>query len=203
MKCKITGSENGPLKVDCAGAKLSKEGTVFETKNPFYLCRCGHSKNKPLCDGSHTKIGFNSAKEIKEESLQVYKGKDIIINFNKSICSGAAICVRGLGSVFHSGFSKGWIVPDADNNENIISQISSCPSGALSYTLQDKTAIDSRIIPKINIIKNGPYKVEGIALEGFVTPNNFCPTKYTLCRCGYSKNKPYCDYSHAQNHWQD
>ncbi|HIC42997.1 MAG TPA: hypothetical protein EYO73_01485 [Sulfurimonas sp.] len=203
MGCKIIGFENGPLEVDCEAVVWTKQGEVFEVQNPSYPCRCGHSKNKPFCDGSHKKLGFSSEREIKEEVIQVYDGIDISINFNRSICSGAEKCVKGLSSVFHSGSSTDWIFPNDDTNEKIISQISACPSGALSYTLNKKTITDSRLSPKIDIIKNGPYNVEGIRLEGFNIPTNFSSTKYALCRCGYSKNKPYCDYSHVDNNWKD
>ncbi|MDF1880047.1 CDGSH iron-sulfur domain-containing protein [Sulfurimonas sp. MAG313] len=52
-------------------------------------------------------------------------------------------------------------------------------------------------------MKDGPYEVEGIDLDGFESPTNFCPSKYTLCRCVFSKNKPYCDYSHSYHNWKD
>ncbi|MDF1880909.1 (4Fe-4S)-binding protein [Sulfurimonas sp. MAG313] len=141
MSCKINGFKNGPLEVDCEKVVCTKEGKVFETDNPSHPCRCGHSKNKPFCDGAHVKAGFSSRREIKEEKLQVYDGKEISIHFNRSICSGAAKCVQGLSSVFHSGSSLDWIFPDDDTNEKIISQISACPSGALSYAINNKTEL--------------------------------------------------------------
>ncbi len=203
MRCKITGIENGPLEVDCAELVFTKEGEVLEAENPSYLCRCGHSKSKPWCDGSHAKTGFTSQREIDEEVLQVYEGKEINIHFNRSICAGAANCVHGLPSVFTSESSTNWIYPDNDTNDKIIKTVKSCPSGALSYSIQSKVTVDQRTEAKISIVKNGPYSVEGVKLEGMPTPTNFSTTKYTLCRCGHSKNKPFCDYSHAENNWSD
>jgi len=203
MSCKIIGFENGPLEVDCADAVFMQEGKELKVENLSHPCRCGKSQNKPFCDGSHVQAGFSDKREISQEVEQSYKGEEVTINFNRSICAGAGECVRGLATVFKSGDSDNWIFPDADSNENIIKTISACPSGALSYTVDGKTTIDTRVKPKVSIIKNGPYNVEGIKLEGMPIPTNFSETKYTLCRCGYSKNKPYCDYSHAQNDWND
>ena len=203
MNCKIIGFENGPLEVDCVDAVWMKDGKKLEVENPSHPCRCGKSKNKPFCDGSHVKEGFESKKEISDEVVQTYKGKELTINFNRSICAGASECVKGLSSVFKSGDGSNWIFPDEGSSENIIKTVSACPSGALSYTIEGKTSIDTRTKPSINIIKDGPYAVEGIKLEGMSVPTNFSSTKYALCRCGFSKNKPYCDYSHAQNNWKD
>lgn len=203
MNCKITGFENGPLEVDCKDAVLMQDTKKLDAKSPAYLCRCGQSKNKPFCDGSHVQAGFESKRVISEETLQTYEGKEITINFNRSICAGASECVKGLSSVFKSGNNSNWIFPDEDSNENIIKTISTCPSGALSYAIEGKISIDTRTKPKVSIIKNGPYAVEGITLEEMSVPTNFSTTKYTLCRCGFSKNKPYCDYSHAENSWSD
>ena len=203
MSCKIVGFENGPLEVDCVDVVFIKDGQKIEAENPAYLCRCGHSKNKPFCDGTHEKVGFTSKREISEETLQVYEGKEVTVNFNRSICAGSAKCVHGLPTVFKSDNSTDWIKPDSDKNAKIIETIKACPSGALSYTTNDKITVDKRIEPKITIMKNGSYYVEGIALEGMPIPTNFSTTKYTLCRCGHSKNRPFCDYSHADVSWSD
>ncbi len=203
MSCKINGVENGPLILECAENVLFKDGKELEKENPAYLCRCGHSKNKPFCDGTHEKVGFTSKREIAEETLQVYEGKEITVNFNRSICAGSAKCVHGLPTVFKSDNSTDWIKPDGDKNAKIIETIKACPSGALSYSVSGKTAIDVRSTPKMTVTKNGPYYVEGITLEGMPTPTNFSTTKYALCRCGHSKNRPFCDYSHAEHQWRD
>jgi len=203
MNDKIIGFENGPLEVDCAHAMFIQDGKKIEVKNLSHPCRCGKSKSKPFCDGSHVDAGFSDKKEISKEILQTYKGKEITINFNRSICAGAGKCVQGLASVFSLGNSQNWIFPDKGSNENIIKTISACPSGALSYSIDGKIILDTRSQAKVSIIKNGPYNVEGIKLKGMPIPTNFSETKYSLCRCGHSKNKPYCDYSHAEHNWNE
>ncbi|WP_205599180.1 CDGSH iron-sulfur domain-containing protein [Oceanobacillus halotolerans] len=60
-KVQIKVNDNGSYRVTGDVELVDKEGNVFETKKSFSLCRCGHSANKPFCDGTHKKIGFESA----------------------------------------------------------------------------------------------------------------------------------------------
>jgi CDGSH-type Zn-finger protein len=62
---KITVIENGPNKVELEGAtyRVARDGDGVETieRAVFFLCRCGHSSNKPFCDGTHKRVGFEAA----------------------------------------------------------------------------------------------------------------------------------------------
>lgn len=62
---RITVRDNGSLRVTGPVILEDAEGNVFETGESFSLCRCGHSQNKPFCDGSHRKAGFESAPRAK------------------------------------------------------------------------------------------------------------------------------------------
>ena len=205
MNANIIAVSNGPLvlKSDDNSSIIFKDGKKVRSSTPAYLCRCGASKNKPFCDGTHQHTHFFDKRDIKEELIQEYKGEKLTITFNRSICSGAANCVQQLPEVFSVKGSTAWISPDEADLESIIQTIKTCPSGALSYTINDKVNIDSRTTSKISIIKDGPYYVEAIDFKHRAVPTNFAPTKYALCRCGLSKNKPYCDYSHAEKEWSD
>jgi CDGSH-type Zn-finger protein/ferredoxin len=203
MPNKISVVENGPLVLTSAEDCLRKGGKPVERTNPAYLCRCGRSENKPFCDGAHSRVGFEGQREIDRERLQEYAGKAVTVHFNRSICSGAANCVRALPTVFKSEGSEDWIHPDRDDAAKIIKVVNACPSGALSYSQGGRTIVDRREKPRVAIVKDGPYNVEGVELEQTSAPTNGSATKYSLCRCGLSKNKPYCDYSHAEQHWKD
>ena len=203
MSNTIVEVENGPLILETDTPVLIQDGKVVITGATVYLCRCGASAKKPFCDGEHQKQGFTTKREIKRELLQKYEGKEITIYFNRSICAGAGACVKGLPSVFSTGNSTNWIKPNANSIDNIIKTINSCPSGALSYGINGKIYTDTKEVPKVTIVKNGPYNVEGIICSHKSKPTNCSETKYTLCRCGHSKNKPYCDYSHAEKNWKD
>lgn len=60
MSTKIQPLPNGPLKVDGDFTVLKADGSETEKKTPVFLCRCGHSSNKPFCDGSHKAQGFQA-----------------------------------------------------------------------------------------------------------------------------------------------
>ncbi len=203
MKATITPKEDGPLVLTSEDGILFSEDQQLETKNAAFLCRCGHSAKKPFCDGAHNKAGFSSAKEIDQQIIQEYTGREVCITFNRSICAGAAHCVHELPEVFSSQGSENWIFPDQGSLAEIEKTVCSCPSGALTYTVKGERFIDSRTQPKVSIVKNGPYIVESVPFEGAMDALHWSPTKYTLCRCGLSKNKPYCDYSHGEQGWSD
>jgi CDGSH-type Zn-finger protein/ferredoxin len=204
MKSRLTPQKDGPLQLDTEKRIIVKDGVQLEIEGSVLLCTCGQSGTKPICDFTHVSADFSSEREIDEEILQEYPGQEITVYFNRSICSGAGACVRGLPSVFRSGDSSNWIFPDEDTPAKIIERVKACPSGALSYGIGDgDVVIEEGGEEKITVVKDGPYNVEGIALDTLNTPTHGAASKYALCRCGFSQNKPFCDYSHAEKGWRD
>lgn len=63
-KAKIKINDNGPIRVSGEVELVDAEGNAFAEKATYYLCRCGHSKNKPFCDGTHKAEGFESAPRV-------------------------------------------------------------------------------------------------------------------------------------------
>ncbi len=127
---------------------------------------------------------------------QKYEGKNITVYFEGARCIHAARCVSGLPAVFKANVPGPWIDPDASDVEELAALIETCPSGALRYERNDGVANEGTPdINNISIIADGP-----LTLQGNVSINNKPGTspRATLCRCGASKNKPYCDGSHAQ-----
>jgi len=194
----ITLAPDGPYIVKALTRLSNKNGPV-ECKETMALCRCGASANKPFCDGTHAKIGFSSAKidNRTENSKESYRGKNITIHDNRGVCAHAGVCTDNLSEVFRMK-QEPWIDADAASVEDIINTIKSCPSGALSYSINNtENQDDADLEPNIFIAKNGPYVVS--AGEGLLDTNwgeGASKSKYTLCRCGASKNKPFCDGSH-------
>lgn len=181
------------------------------------LCRCGASKNKPFCDGTHSIIGFSSKNNNQDNNDnnknkinlkgKSYVGKKITIHDNRSICSHAAECVNNLPSVFRLN-QRPWIDPDDETItiEKIIETIRKCPSGALSYSIDGIGYRDYDGKPLVKVSKDGPYLVSGgIELIGGEAefPQNVSKEHYTLCRCGASNNKPFCDGSHNSINFRD
>lgn len=194
----ITLAPDGPYIVK-ALKHLSNNSGAVECKETMALCRCGASENKPFCDGTHAKIGFTSAKvdERTKDRKETYRGKKITIHDNRSICAHAGVCTDNLSVVFRMK-QEPWIDPDAASVEDIISTIQNCPSGALSYSIDDaKTQNNTDSEPNVFIAPNGPYVISGG--DGFLDTSwgeGASRSQYTLCRCGASKNKPFCDGSH-------
>ncbi|MCK5709503.1 MAG: CDGSH iron-sulfur domain-containing protein [Deltaproteobacteria bacterium] len=197
--------EDGPLIVKGLTILKNSKGEEVEAEMITALCRCGGSPNKPFCDGTHKKVGFFANRETDKpiDKEREYQGEDIAIYDNRVICSHAGECVRNLPSVFRLG-ERPWIAPDNASVEEIISVIKKCPSGALSYSVQSTHQRDFDHSPEIVITKNGPYSVTGnikINIEEDLQP----PSRehFALCRCGASKNKPYCDGSHTEAGFTD
>ena len=193
----ITLAPNGPCMVKHLTSFSSQKGTI-EAEESIALCRCGKSSNKPYCDGTHTKIGFSTdnTEQSLENKQDDYVGQKITIHDNRSICAHAGICTDDLSAVFRMK-QEPWIDPDAADVEAIIAVIQNCPSGALSYTVENNDAAVQNTVASIFIAPNGPYVVSDCPdLQGTDWREGASKNQYTLCRCGASKNKPFCDGSH-------
>lgn len=180
-------------------------GEPCSTVTGVALCRCGGSSNKPFCDGTHGKTGFsdeNSA-DASLDTRDTYVGKQITIHDNRSICAHAGFCTERLESVFKMG-QEPWIDPDGASAQAIVETIEQCPSGALSYTIDETEHRDQDREPMVTVTKDGPYAVSGgIELLGQQFGAGASTEHYTLCRCGASNNKPFCDGSHWHIGFED
>ena len=187
-------------------ANLRKaDGTPCATVAGVALCRCGGSANKPFCDGTHGRIGFSDQRlnDGSTDRRDVYVGRRITIHDNRSVCAHAGVCTDGLKSVFRMG-QEPWIDPDGADVEAIAALIDRCPSGALSYTLDGAAGRAPEREPMVTVIRNGPYAITGgIGLLHQFQGEGASSEHYALCRCGASKNKPYCDGSHWEVGFED
>ena len=115
--------------------------------------------------------------------------------FEARRCIHARFCVTGAPSVFLANVQGPWIHPDTMDVERLAAIAQECPSGAIRYRRKDGRPDESA--PPVNLAairEAGPYAVRGrLRLDG--VDAGF---RATLCRCGASKNKPYCDGSHHE-----
>lgn len=137
-------------------------------------------------------------------ALKEYSAPDIVVRFDTKRCIHAAECVHGLPAVFDAE-RRPWIVPDAASADELAKVIEACPSGALTYERKDSgpaEAPSSNAV--ISVVKDGPLYVRGALdltdYEG--RPFDTSP-RAALCRCGMSKNKPFCDNSHIEAGFED
>ncbi|MEE9301850.1 MAG: CDGSH iron-sulfur domain-containing protein [Alphaproteobacteria bacterium] len=183
----------------------NSKGEALKTIRGVALCRCGGSNNKPFCDGTHGTNGFTDKKTTdgKLDGRIDYAGKSITIHDNRGICAHAGLCTGNLASVFKLDHEP-WIDPDGATLEEVVATISKCPSGALSYTIESVEHRDQDRPPQVTVTKDGPYAVTGgIELAGQPRGEGASLEHYTLCRCGGSKNKPFCDGTHWSIKFRD
>lgn len=194
--------ENGPYLVRGISRIKLADGSEIDTESVFALCRCGHSANKPFCDATHKRIGFSGARETRRsmDEDESYPGRDLTILYRPGICAHAERCVKELPGVFGAG-RRPWVDPDGAPPEEVAQLVARCPSGALAYAQGGVVHRDFEHAPAIDVEKGGPYRVQGgIRLQHDLQPPS--RDRYVLCRCGASKNKPYCDGSHASTKFE-
>jgi uncharacterized Fe-S cluster protein YjdI/CDGSH-type Zn-finger protein len=142
--------------------------------------------------------------EIKR--VQSFSNDKITVAFDPNVCTHSAKCIRELSSVFDVK-QKRWINVNGDSVDKIVAQVKCCPSGALSYELHDESPAVEKVAEEepilITIVPNGSARIVGkvriVDLEG----NLILETeKCSLCRCGLSEKKPFCDGAHKRAGWQ-
>lgn len=176
----------------------------FEVDETYYLCRCGRSNKKPFCDGSH-KQGFDGTEtaghKTYEEMAEMIEGRFVDLLDAEELCAVARFCDTH-GSTWN-------LVTDSEDPkcvDIVRQQCANCPSGRLTAVLKDGEAIEPVLPQEISVLEDtaaeahGPIWVKGgIPIEdakGKIYPVR---NRVTLCRCGKSRNKPFCDGSHMQN----
>ncbi len=123
----------------------------------------------------------------------VEHGKDITIRFDTKRCIHSRHCVLDAPQVFMANTPGRWLHPEAASVEHIVAVAHNCPSGAITYERHDDGPQEAA--PAVNVLRvreNGPYAIHAdveLIGEGALF-------RATLCRCGQSKNKPFCDNSH-------
>lgn len=191
---------------DAEGYPIRWEKTKdYPTSGEFKLCRCGRSETKPFCDGEHQATGFEcqetaSFKQFEEQAEKIV-GPDLILKDAVSLCVSAKFCDRA-GGIWD-------LVENPANPEAkkiAIEEAANCPSGRL--VVEDKTskqAIEPKFRQIISTTQDadgivGPYWVKGgIAIESVEGKTYETRNRMTLCQCGKSRNKPFCDGSHYQS----
>jgi len=146
------------------------------------------------------------------EKTIYYKNNDVTVAWKPEQCIHSTICWKGLLDVFNPQ-KRPWVNMEGATTEMIIEQVRKCPSGALSYFLNSeinetaaedvKVVAESAHIMQIEVTPNGPYRINTECV--IIHSNGTKETKkgaVTLCRCGASGNKPYCDGSHIKTEFQ-
>ncbi len=200
VKPHIRLEKNGPAHIENIEVLHMEHGDDIPVKNHVALCRCGKSANQPFCDGSHHSSGFRDDKQDEREKRKWYHyfGKEITVLYDHGICAHTSDCIINLMEVFNRN-RQPWVEPDNASKEHVIKAVRSCPSGALRYELNRELFVDWDSPVSIKVLYNGPLVVLGhISLEDERDSRSEIPSTdhYCLCRCGQSKNMPFCDGAH-------
>ncbi|HEY3084587.1 MAG TPA: (4Fe-4S)-binding protein [Candidatus Dormibacteraeota bacterium] len=129
---------------------------------------------------------------------KVYRGRDIEVSFDLDICIHVGECLRGERSVFQL-HRRPWVLPDEASADVVAQVVELCPSGALQYRRLDghaEEAVDetTTVVP----VKNGPLLVRGRIEVTREDGTVETLPRATLCRCGHSEHKPFCDNTHIK-----
>ncbi|MDE2310420.1 MAG: CDGSH iron-sulfur domain-containing protein [Betaproteobacteria bacterium] len=215
---KVQISEDGPYIVS-GSLPLSKEiigtnevgesvkweqGQKYPSQEQYALCRCGHSANKPFCDGSHEKVGFNGTETANRQpyldQARMIRGPVMSLTDAESLCAFARFC---------DPYGRVWrLVKKTDDpsaREHFVGETCDCPSGRLvAWDNETGKPIEPKHEPSIALIEDpargcsGPLWLRGgVQLTGADGFEYEVRNRVTLCRCGASQNKPFCDGSHA------
>ncbi|MDR2770066.1 MAG: CDGSH iron-sulfur domain-containing protein [Rickettsiales bacterium] len=183
------------------------DGKSFEIKaDPVALCRCGKSKNAPFCDGSHAN-GFDGEETadktpiMEQGDAEKIEGADLALLDNQKYCAFARFCDRG-GRIWN-------LVASGQNSKLAIEEANLCPAGRLLMFTKSGESLETRDLKEINLIEDGGLGISGplwirggikvIGADGAVYEVR---NKQTLCRCGASSNKPFCNGAHASMRWK-
>ncbi|SCY91506.1 CDGSH iron-sulfur domain-containing protein [Alkaliphilus peptidifermentans] len=206
MNCKKTQiifTKSSPFFIVNGQNVTDENNNSINVKAVTAICRCGKSQSMPYCDNNHEKdrVVIKKSHERDKNKWKSYKGEKITVHFNLGLCSHVGLCLKLLPSVFNLD-SRPWINADGASVEEIIQLISKCPSGALAYTKDGQYIADFDSDAVIIISAKGPITVRGdveLIDEDESIKQLKAQKRYTLCRCGKSKNQPFCDGTHQQN----
>lgn len=224
-KYHITVTENGPVLV-YGRAPLAqqfimpnsegnswdfKEGKSFSTDDePTALCRCGASKNKPYCDGSHIHADWNPRITAGNEPLldgaDGFDGPTLLLSDNEKYCVFARFC-DAKGRVWNLvGQSD-----DPKKREYTIHEANMCPGGRLSaWDKKTEEPFEPEYEPSLGLIEDPALRISaGLWVRGGIPVQREDGSTFeirnrvVLCRCGQSSNQPFCNGAHASVKFQD
>ena len=214
---KIEVSRNGPYLVT-GGVPLAegiiandeqgyshhwRKGPVYPLRESYALCRCGRSISKPFCDGYHEKTGFDGTETASRDPYiaraEKIEGPDLTLTDYPDLCASAKFCDRAGGIWNLTRQSE-----DPAARKIAITESENCPSGRLvTWERGTGTALEPELLRSISLVEYSATGMPGpIWLRGGIPVISASGEAYevrnrqTLCRCGRSENKPFCDSSH-------
>jgi CDGSH-type Zn-finger protein len=162
------------------------------------LCRCGRSSTKPFCDDSHLE-GFDGEEVADhgrfDDRKVTFEADGFVLDDVVPLCTDAGYC----GDRFEHVWDMLGDTADPEIAERVRAMVRRCPSGRIVTRDADGVADEPPYDPSVAVITDGPLWVRGgvpvVAADGTTYEVR---NRQTLCRCGASGNKPFCDGSHKR-----
>lgn len=180
-----------------------QEGRILPQNEAYSLCRCGKSRKAPFCDGTHRAINFDgtetaSRKPFAERASRICGPTMDVLDDGR--CAFARFCHSDRGKI-------GRLIRSPEGPEDdaaALKCVQECPAGRLVAYDKDGHELEPELEPEIALVKDpenavcGPIYVQGrIPLEAADGTLYEVRNRYTLCRCGTSGIKPFCDARHV------
>ena len=194
---------NMAIKCDQQGIPLQWViGEKLGTTQNYALCRCGQTKTKPFCDGTHVKVNFDGTETSTQtytDQAKIIDGPTLKLSDIEILCASARFCHRGMDIWLAAPKSA-----DPAIKKIAIEDSCDCPSGRLVVLDKaDGKVVEPSLEKAIGLIHDpsigvdGPFWVRGgIPVYSAKGELYQVRNRVTLCRCGKSQNKPFCDSSH-------
>jgi CDGSH-type Zn-finger protein len=186
------------------------EGEEVVGREVYSLCRCGRSGNKPFCDGSHVLADFDGTETASRVQYlahaEVIDGPEVTVTDDRDLCAEARFC-----DAYGGLWNRVERTDDPDQAVGVVEQAKLCPGGRYTaFDTRTGVAYEPDLEPSVGIVEDpslgcsGPLWIRGgIPITAADGVTYEVRNRVTLCRCGESKNKPFCDGAHLDVKFTD
>ena len=197
---RIEITNHGPYRVTGDVVIFDAEGNLLRHGGTWCLCRCGGSPNKPFCDVTHGLKGFDGTESADHGPIadrrDSYSADGVTVYDDRTVCAHFGQCTARSPAVFRAD-AEPFVDPHNAAPDSIADVVAGCPSARCLRPRRRRRDGGDRRRPSITPIVDGPYRVRGaIQVVGADGRPYEARARQTLCRCGQSNNKPFCDGSH-------
>jgi len=192
-KVNVIVLKDGPYQLSNV-RNLKFDGELQSVEGDIWLCRCGRSANAPFCDGSHNGNFDDQCEPRSPKSIHTWEGRTVRTHFNPNTCMHVFKCqpLKALRAAELAG--------DDSAADKILKVVATCPSGALTAERTDggPTPVEPEFDAQVEIMRGGEIRLQCSFDINEPLQERQRDERATLCRCGLSQSKPWCDGRHKK-----